>query len=1535
MQAIVTALLIGIGLFGNSHIYAAQTVNYPNGKVEVVNDFQPPQDINPDPQQGGDGYRPIPTEDKVYAIYHHSYRANNMDSGFERVDASCIVKSTGQFCSGFPKAIKDGSDDIISENGSSTGVVDYKKMKVYFGAAKASSTGIMCLDLISGNECGYTITDSNALVGTPWTWQGSYVHYEPNINVFPFGNEVDFDNFDGTIHYSYLDGTDTKVGCKVVDASYGGSCPVSSITYASSSTPDYKTSTSYGERAYIVIYDSSNLLRVVCYDKAANNDCGSGSTGWNSGKTFSSGRGNQTAFYIPSLNKVCVGLTYSDSSSTGEFSCINPSDGTHLIDSSGDGGMDVVLNNVFHAGEQNNAWFPSYIKNKLYIPDRTPQASKDMYCWDNDTNSECPEFSGGIDWSSLNSNISGEPEDYAYTGDRYTNYRCAWALGDAGRLIPFRLDGATGTAGCLGTSTNLNIDLSDYLCKPELGLIESVSIENINMTDVDYADVAFTDQDSNPLSIGGNSSLDLKALGGQKIYSPQVAGLTYISVNGSLVLNTLSNWNSGSPPVLKLVINPNGSALISTGCTTTKKVPASLDANPLVCDVDRHSWLSVDVRKGIDNANWASLQEVKLTLKDVNGNVIPGFNAIDASSGSIDISSLSTATYPLLNAEVEYKFDNNPTLSGLLDSAVEIKISSLPADNLIASNCPVDLTADKTSNFSQLADTAGVGTEFEYTLTFTNNGPNDAYNARVTDTLPANNILELSGANPFSYTTSPASTTVSCSPASSTTGFTCDINKLIALTKDPAAKVEVKVKVKLAQAYLTNYLNSPGFKTGQDFSLHDAIGNLTNTVSIATGNHPKTNQPQAETDLTNNQDTVTDQPQAADIELVKLVSPINTAGNPILTSNAGAGWETPYQRYVTSTGQVYVSQDIVPGAEGWDVAKLDYMIFVINRGPNTQKAVKVQDVRSIASGNLPSIDLSYGVKEYALTTNPNYSTATLQGSLPGISAGSTTIDWPVGDMTSGYAEALFYRTDYSSGTGDYTNFAQNTTEGADRDPDSNSDNCNIQDSLTHEDDCDEINVSKNMASLTINKSASPTEVTGANQDVTYTIVIANNGSLDYASNEYSVDDTLPEGLDYVSSTPTGKCNYDSSSRKISCSDLGPLPAADAAAGTPAGSVTITINTKTNESIISKTNLANVACVKPTTPTVGLTNGQLCDDANIHQESVDLELTKEIVGSSGIYIGDSFQYKIALTNKGPGVAKDVVIKETYPPSVEFVSAAPEVGSYDAATHQWTVPQIGVGQTINLLINAKALEYKDGDNTKNLAEVTGCKQGATSSLTDCDDPYSDMNNCQNGANKEDDCGEAEFHEPIHDIVLTKSIANQKESYSVGDTVEYLITVTNNGPDTAKRMVFKDTLPAEVQYLYSESPDSTVYNATTHEWYVRSLAAGQSLQLKVVVKIKQFTSTIVNLVEWTGCKDEAGKEVRCGKDPDSTPNNCNNGTNKEDDCDQKDIKLSGGKGVGVPITGALVGKIIAGATGIALVSYLGRDIYARNQKKRKSER
>ena len=253
-----------------------------------------------------------------------------------------------------------------------------------------------------------------------------------------------------------------------------------------------------------------------------------------------------------------------------------------------------------------------------------------------------------------------------------------------------------------------------------------------------------------------------------------------------------------------------------------------------------------------------------------------------------------------------------------------------------------------------------------------------------------------------------------------------------------------------------------------------------------------------------------------------------------------------------------------------------------------------------------------------------------------------------------------------------------------------------------------------------------------------------------------------------------------------------------------------------------------------------------------------------------------------------------------------------------------------------VNVKALEYSDEDDRRNQAEVIACKQGDA----DCDDVDSTPDNCEDGTKKEDDCGEAEFHQPVHDIELTKTIVNQANSYKVGDTVEYLITLTNKGPDTAKNLVIKENMPAVLEYLYHEAPVISTYDPATHEWIVRSITSGQSLELKLTARITKFASSLTNIAEWVGCKDASGKEVKCGKDPDSTPGNCDAAKNKEDDCGDTTIKLSSGgggsgPGIGVPVTGALVGKIIAGATGISLAAYLGRDLVLRRQKKTNSER
>lgn len=968
----------------------------------------------------------------------------------------------------------------------------------------------------------------------------------------------------------------------------------------------------------------------------------------------------------------------------------------------------------------------------------------------------------------------------------------------------------------------------------------------------------------------------------------------------------------------------------------SKEVERYFDVEPQICDLDRATWDNVGLITGLTatESSATNLPKIELTGYAKNGAALTTVNTDLTTPKEYSITD-STALTSELRLKVKYYY--RPSLEPKITNAlIGLDMSAIvtPTDNLVASGCPIDLTAEKTSNFSTIADTAGVGSEFEYTLTFTNKGPNDAYNGVITDTLPAGNIVELSGSNPFTYTTVPAATTVSCSPVASSTGFTCNVNKMISTAKNASAKVEIKVKVKLTQEYLDSYLASDAYNDTDDFSLHAAMDVMTNNVSIAPGEHPTTGEVQPDTDSTNNNDSVTDQPQAADIEVIKLISPIGGGGIPLLREiGATPGWAIPEKKYITPTGQVYISQDISPNTEGWNIQKVDYMIFVINRGPNSQKGVVLQDTRTASDGNSPlTIDTGYGVLTNEMSPNPSYGTLTGEtGVITGVTATTATIDWPVGDLAPGEAKGMFYRVNYSDDADTYSNMVENVTPGPNRDPDSNSSNC---DTLPNEDDCDTTNITKNAGSLIITKSVSPGEVSSVDQPVTYTIRVQNNGSMDYATNEYSITDTLPGGLDYVSSTPDAKCAYDATSRLITCTDLGPLPKGNPITGTGRGEVTIVVNAKTNAEITAQTDITNVACVIPTIPTMGTTEGKLCDEAEIVTKSVDLELTKTIIGSQGVYIGDEIQYEISLINKGPGTAENVVIKETYPDTVEFVSALPELGEYNSSTHEWMVPEIGANQIIKLKVNVKVLDYSDNDDRINRAEIISCKQGEA----DCDDTDSTPDNCEEGVNKEDDCAEAEFHEPIHDIELTKTIVNQANSYKIGDTVDYLITLTNKGPDTAKNLAIKENMPTELEYLYHEAPVISTYDPATHEWIVRSITSGQSLELKLTARITKFASSLTNIAEWVGCKDVSGKEVKCGKDPDSTPNNCDSGKNKEDDCGDTTIKLSAGgsgRGIGVPVTGALVGKIIAGATGISLAAYLGRDLMLRHQKKSNSER
>jgi uncharacterized repeat protein (TIGR01451 family) len=186
---------------------------------------------------------------------------------------------------------------------------------------------------------------------------------------------------------------------------------------------------------------------------------------------------------------------------------------------------------------------------------------------------------------------------------------------------------------------------------------------------------------------------------------------------------------------------PSDNTDSATACVKpkSKEVEKYFDVEPQVCDLDRATWDNVGLVTGLTatETSATNLPKIELTGYAKNGAALTTANTDLTTPKEYAITDSTSATSEL-RLKVRYYY--RPSLETKITNAlIGLDMSAIvtPTDNLVASGCPVDLTAEKTSNFSTIADTAGVGSEFEYTLTFTNRGPNDAYNAVITDTLPA------------------------------------------------------------------------------------------------------------------------------------------------------------------------------------------------------------------------------------------------------------------------------------------------------------------------------------------------------------------------------------------------------------------------------------------------------------------------------------------------------------------------------------------------------------------------------------------------------------------------------------------------------------------------------------------------------------------------------------------------------------------------------------------------------------------------------
>ena len=210
----------------------------------------------------------------------------------------------------------------------------------------------------------------------------------------------------------------------------------------------------------------------------------------------------------------------------------------------------------------------------------------------------------------------------------------------------------------------------------------------------------------------------------------------------------------------------------------------------------------------------------------------------------------------------------------------------------------------------------------------------------------------------------------------------------------------------------------------------------------------------------------------------------------------------------------------------------------------------------------------------------------------------------------------------------------------------------------------------------------------------------------------------------------------------------------------------------------------------------VTTGSEPDDPNppIVEKDAHLTITKETEGKpadgEAYKLGEEITYKITVKNDGNVTVRDITVTD------------------ELTGDKWTIDSLGVNKTKEFTAKHAVTEEDIlAGSVVNVATATGTAQGG--------DP-------------EVDPGEDE--EPVEDkngnLVIEKVVTSEtpEGGYKLGDTVEYKITVTNDGNLTITDIEVEDSLTGETWFLEALAPGASKDFDTTYTVGEKDVEAGK---------------------------------------------------------------------------------------------------------------
>ena len=316
--------------------------------------------------------------------------------------------------------------------------------------------------------------------------------------------------------------------------------------------------------------------------------------------------------------------------------------------------------------------------------------------------------------------------------------------------------------------------------------------------------------------------------------------------------------------------------------------------------------------------------------------------------------------------------------------------------------------------------------------------------------------------------------------------------------------------------------------------------------------------------------------------------------------------------------------------------------------------------------------------------------------------------------------------------------------------------------------------------------------------IEYTIVVVNNGP-DKSFN-VTVGDLLPDGVKFISSDG----RYDPVTGVWFVGDL------DANE-----SVTLKIVVQ----VIKVGNIANNVNVTGTGHDSNLTNNNASVSVNV-PDCVILDISK-VANSTVIVAGENVGYTVTVTNNGPSVASDVVLKDIFS-SNELLNLQYSLNGVDWLDYNGSVSlgDINVGADVTVYFRAKVNGSVRGD-VLNIVNITTGVDDARGNFTD-----------------------NETINVIADTTLVVVKDAEIKELNPGDTVHFIVTVIAGGSSDSLNVNLNDILDAK---LLDVAGATYAVNGVNKGSWTGSIDLGNML-----------TGTTVTVDIWAKILDTADRDV-----------------------------------------------------------------------------